>query len=219
MNPTYDFYDKGDPWPVSAIDQNPFYLREIKMIKSEVSKRIWGTALDLGAGYGRASLLLSHFAKRFILLDGSKKMLHKAKELRPGSFCIAASIDEGWPFDPNVFDLIVGMQIANHARDLKDFFSKISKHLKKDGMAILSVGNINSVISWLEGLRTLGDHGFRRFSMNEVKAAAKRSELSCKVLGGSGLFSPYQKLKAFEKLNRWNFTAEYSHLVVVKLTK
>lgn len=215
----YASYSNEDHWRAEGIAQNPFYVREVDIIRTEIGSSVVSSALDLGCGYGRASSRLGPASKTWIGLDGSMPMLNRHKNGNPSALLVKADIDSHWPMRSGSFDVIVGLQIVNHASDLRFFFREIHRLLKSDGKAYLSVGNSRSFAALLHGKARLSLHGFRRYCPSEIESHAKAEGLWSRLIGGSGLLSPIRRFFFFEALNILPLTHRFSHLMVYAFGK
>jgi SAM-dependent methyltransferase len=216
----YEEYESGDVWPPPRIEANPFYRRELSILSRTVGTAHWKSVLDLGAGYGRAAQAVASQAERLILLDGSPRMLRLARGRTGNRLALAADINARWPVRDASFELVVGLQILNHAEDLGVFFSELRRVLTAGGSAVLSFGNAHSWIEFRQRRRpTLKDDGFRRLTLEAVRQAARSEGFSFQPVGGSGLFSPHRRLRFLDVFNRWDVMMRYCHLIVARLKK
>lgn len=108
-----------------------------------------GTILDIGAGTG---LFLSYFKEKGWNIDGvelSKEAVFYAKKrfnvrLKNGDFL-------EFPFKNNTYDVITLNGVLEHLHTPHETLEKAAKVLKKDGIIIISVPNVESVGRFLFG--------------------------------------------------------------------
>jgi SAM-dependent methyltransferase len=212
-----EHYADPDAWKVSTIDANPFYIRELAIAETLVARQHWRSALDLGAGFGRATRRLQAYAENFVLIDGSEAMLRVAASLGASKEIVLGTLDDHWPFASHCFDLVVGLQIINHSSDLNQFFTELRRVLVDEGEALLSIGNRWSLKHLLTYRRAhFPTAGFRRLSFSEVQECAARAGIHAALVGGAGLFSPLGRLVTMEFLNCCAATYALSHLMLVR---
>ncbi len=133
--PGYDLaaasYDKKEKY-LNSFEQNKF----LPLLGDLKSKKV----LDVGAGTGRLSVLLSKSGAQVTALDVSEQML---KVLKNKDKKIETTIGdaENLPFADSTFDIVTAAFLIVHLRDPKTFFDEACRVLKDGG--ILAVSNIN----------------------------------------------------------------------------
>ncbi len=133
--PGYDLaasnYDKKEKY-LNSFEQNKF----LPLLGDLKDKKV----LDVGAGTGRLSLLLSKAGAVVTALDVSGEMLKVLKN-KDKKIETIISDAENLPFEDNSFDIITAAFLIVHLRDPKTFFDEAYRILKDGG--ILAVSNIN----------------------------------------------------------------------------
>lgn len=98
------------------------------------------TAIELGCGTGKNTLLLAQLANQVHAIDFSAHMLEKAKakvNLAHVSFSIA-DITQRWPFNSESADLITCNLVLEHIEDLSFIFSEAARVLINTGHLFIS---------------------------------------------------------------------------------
>jgi len=116
---------------------NSFEKGEIPLILKNVKgKKI----LDVGAGTGRLSLMLSHVGAEVTALDISAKMLAILKRKNHSIKTVVADA-ESLPFENETFDLVTAAFFIVHLSNPKRFFEEAYRVLKPSGELLIT--NIN----------------------------------------------------------------------------
>ncbi len=133
--PGYDLaaanYDKKEKY-LNSFEQNKF----LPLLGDMKNKKV----LDVGAGTGRLSLVLSKSGALVTALDVSGKMLqilqNKDKKIET-----VVGDAESLPFPDNTFDIVTAAFLVVHLKDPNTFFDEAYRVLKDGG--ILAFSNIN----------------------------------------------------------------------------
>jgi SAM-dependent methyltransferase len=97
--------------------------------------------LDLGCGDGQFGIeLLERSAATYHGMDGSKRMIHKAKEVLSDreARLQCANITE-LDVDKGTYHMVVSRLVFHYLPDLSDLFARIHQVLKEDGQFVFSV--------------------------------------------------------------------------------
>lgn len=101
--------------------------------------------LDLGCGNGRLLNLLNDYNIEYIGVDNSKELIKEAGKKHPeGNFKIAQLTS--LPFTANKFNLIFSIAVIHHLpsqEKRREAVREIKRVLKKEGLLIVSVWNLN----------------------------------------------------------------------------
>ena len=98
------------------------------------------TILDVGAGTGRASVILAKMGAAVTALDVSEQMLKELKKKNPKVQTVIGDA-ESLPFPDKSFDAVVAAFLIVHLKDPTRFFDEAYRVLKDGGMLVVS--NIN----------------------------------------------------------------------------
>lgn len=103
----------------------------------------FGTAVDVGGGYGRLCLLLEEYADKVVLAEPSQQQLDIAKDFLKDHPEIDRKLMQAddMQFDDNSIDLLTMIRVMHHLPDPTNEFSEIARVLSKNGLAIIEVAN------------------------------------------------------------------------------
>src|SRR5208282_3388873 len=103
----------------------------------------FNTAVDIGGGYGKLSILLKKYADEVILTEPNKQRLDIAKMYLKGHPTIRCEImiPSKLKFESSSVDLITMVRVMHHISDPSDAFTEISRVLTGEGFAIIEVAN------------------------------------------------------------------------------
>lgn len=116
---------------------------EIALRKLLRGKGRFGTAVDIGGGYGRLCLFLEQFADKVILAEPSQQQLDIAKDFLKGHPEIDRKLMQAddLTFEDSSIDLLTMIRVMHHLPDPSVEFSEIARVLSEDGYAIIEVAN------------------------------------------------------------------------------
>lgn len=116
---------------------------EIALRKLLRGKGHFGTAVDIGGGYGRLCLFLEQFADKVILAEPSQQQLDIAKDFLKGHPEIDRKLMQAddLTFEDGSIDLLTMIRVMHHLPDPSVEFSEIARVLSEEGYAIIEVAN------------------------------------------------------------------------------
>lgn len=116
---------------------------EIALRKLLHGKGRFGTAVDIGGGYGRLCLFLEQFADKVILAEPSQQQLDIAKDFLKDHPEIERKLMQAddLKFKDGSIDLLTMIRVMHHLPDPSAEFSEIARVLSQDGYAIIEVAN------------------------------------------------------------------------------
>jgi 2-polyprenyl-6-hydroxyphenyl methylase/3-demethylubiquinone-9 3-methyltransferase len=151
--------------------------------------------LDVGCGGGLISTPLSKLGFKVTAIDALEDNIHTAKhhaqENNLNINYLKATIEE-LP-ENKLYDIITCLEVIEHVDNLPSFIHNIIKHLKPNGMIIISTINrshkayILSIIvaEYLLGLVPKGTHDYSKFiKPSEIYEIIKNSAVNIKELKG-----------------------------------
>ena len=112
-------------------------------IKRLLSGKKFGTAADIGGGYGRLCVLLENYAKEVTLAEPSQQQLDIAKDFlkdHPEVERVLTQSDK-LDFTDGSMDLITVIRVMHHLPDPMPSFKEFARVLSDDGYLILEVAN------------------------------------------------------------------------------
>jgi ubiquinone/menaquinone biosynthesis C-methylase UbiE len=131
------------------------HLAEQIAIRKLLRGRHFGTAVDVGGGYGRLCVLLEQYADKVTLAEPSQQQLDIAADFlkdHPEINRKLAQADD-IPFDDGGVDLLTMIRVMHHLPDPAPEFREISRVLSPDGYAIIEVANYIHIRNRLKHLR------------------------------------------------------------------
>jgi ubiquinone/menaquinone biosynthesis C-methylase UbiE len=144
MNSPRSIQDAYTEWS-STYDQDRNLTRDLDAF---VSQRLLAnfrvdTAIEIGCGTGKNTLLLAGIAKQVIALDFTEAMIAKAeKKLRElGTTNVSfkvADVTKRWPFDDQCAQLVVCNLVLEHIADIDFVFCEASRCLADRGRFCIS---------------------------------------------------------------------------------
>lgn len=146
---------------------------EAMAIRRLLRKKHFDTAVDVGGGYGRLSVLLEQFADQVTLAEPSKQQLDLAKDFlkdHPEIKQVLMQADE-LKFADGSVDLLTMIRVMHHLPDPSAEFNEIARVLKADGYAIIEVANYAHMQNRLRHLVT-----FKRLPITpvDIRSTANR---------------------------------------------
>ena len=116
---------------------------EAMAVKRLLEGKHFGSAVEIGGGYGRMCILLENYADKVTLTDPSQQQLDIAKDFLKDHPEIDRKImqAEDITFKDGAVDLLVMIRVMHHLPDPIPAFKEISRVLSKDGFAIIEVAN------------------------------------------------------------------------------
>lgn len=99
------------------------------------------TVLDLGCGYGwQCAYLAKNGAKKVVGIDGSEKMLAKAKAINHDEkITYLLSNLERYNYPKQTYDVVLSNLVLHYLEDLKAIYQKIYATLKDDGIFVFNI--------------------------------------------------------------------------------
>ena len=116
---------------------------EIIAIKRLLKDKHFKTAVDVGGGYGRLSVLLSQYADKVVLAEPSTQQLDLATDFIKDYPSISKQLlqADDLKFPSGSIDLLTMIRVMHHLPDPSAELAEIARVLSKDGLAIIEVAN------------------------------------------------------------------------------
>jgi ubiquinone/menaquinone biosynthesis C-methylase UbiE len=133
--------DAYDNWSVTY-DMDENLTRDLD--QAVTRKTLMGlrseSAVELGCGTGKNTLLLSQIAKKVYAIDFSAAMIEKAKQKASSANVtfMTADITQAWAFGDESKDLITCNLVLEHIEDLSFIFSEAFRVLTRSGYLFIS---------------------------------------------------------------------------------
>ncbi|AEX84804.1 hypothetical protein XO10_01840 [Marinitoga sp. 1135] len=107
-----------------------------------------GKLLDIGAGTGFWSKIFLDNGFDVYALEPAENMVNMLKErFKKTNLKVFKGIGENLPFENSSFDIIIAMgDVLSYSEDINLFISEVYRVLKKDGIFIGTVDNLNKFI-------------------------------------------------------------------------
>ena len=116
---------------------NPVISAEEPIVRSLLTQRPAGQALDAACGTGRHTAYLSSLGHEVIGIDATPEMLAIAKSKTPSARFKVADL-ASMPLPDSSMDLAVCSLALTHCRNLRQVLSELSRVLKPAGVAVIS---------------------------------------------------------------------------------
>ena len=112
-------------------------------LKKLLKGKHFGTAVDIGGGYGRLCVFLENYADKVILAEPSQKQLDIAKDFLKDHPEIDRKLMQAddLQFENGSIDLVTMIRVMHHLPDPSVELNEISRVLSKNGRAIIEVAN------------------------------------------------------------------------------
>ncbi|MDL2363435.1 MAG: class I SAM-dependent methyltransferase [Patescibacteria group bacterium] len=112
-------------------------------IKKLLKGKHFGTAVDIGGGYGRLCLFLRNYADDVTLAEPSQQQLDIAKGFLKGHDEIHQKLMQAddLAFKDGTIDLLTMIRVMHHLPDPTTEFAEVARVLSDEGYAIIEVAN------------------------------------------------------------------------------
>jgi ubiquinone/menaquinone biosynthesis C-methylase UbiE len=116
-------------------DQNRTRDLDERVARGELQSLRFKTALELGCGTGKNTILLASISERVLSLDFSAAMIEKAKQRVPSTNVTfeIADITKRWLAEDQLFDLVVCNLVLEHVEELPFIFAEAARVLISGG--------------------------------------------------------------------------------------
>ncbi len=102
----------------------------------------YGSAADIGGGFGRLCILLRTFADKVTLAEPAASQLEAAKKVLDGTDIVQAQMQaDDLKFADGELDLVTMVRVMHHLPEPAAEFAEISRVLAPGGTAIIEVAN------------------------------------------------------------------------------
>ncbi|PIS15154.1 hypothetical protein COT63_01470 [Candidatus Shapirobacteria bacterium CG09_land_8_20_14_0_10_38_17] len=142
MDTYYDFYDYHYYWQNRQYENQAEKIalqKLFKLIPQKKKKNI----LDVGAGFGRHTLLYAPLFKKVILLEPSLKLLQEAKKnlKNLSNLTFKRGTAQKLPYPEQSVNTVLMIRVIHHLNNLSPIFQEISRVLVPNGTLILEFAN------------------------------------------------------------------------------
>lgn len=110
-----------------------------RIIKGRFQQLDGKNLLDIGCGYGSYTDYFRSIGAKAVGVDGSEKMIEKARERYPLTDFLAADITKPLPFENERFDIVFSNQVFMDIEDVEFVFSECKRVLKAGGILYYSI--------------------------------------------------------------------------------
>ncbi|HET7320086.1 MAG TPA: class I SAM-dependent methyltransferase, partial [Candidatus Saccharimonadales bacterium] len=112
-------------------------------LKKLLKGKHFGTAVDIGGGYGRLCVFLENYADKVVLAEPSQQQLDIAKDYLRDHPEIDRKLMQAddLQFEDGSIDLLTMIRVMHHLPDPTVEFNEIARVLSADGVAIVEVAN------------------------------------------------------------------------------
>ena len=133
------------------------HLAEEVAIRRLLSGKHFKLAVDVGGGYGRLSVLLTHYADKVVLAEPSQQQLDIAEDFLKDYPQVERSLMQAddLQFKDGSVDLLTMIRVMHHLPDPTNEFDEIARVLSDDGYAIIEVANYSHMRNRLKHMARL----------------------------------------------------------------
>jgi ubiquinone/menaquinone biosynthesis C-methylase UbiE len=150
MSPGTTTARKTDIYNDPSFDYAKFWARrsyeheaEVIALRRLLDGHRFGTAVDIGGGYGRLSVILTEYADQVTLTDPSTQQLSLAERVFPGGPPFTRQLMDAahLRFADNSTDLVTLIRVLHHLPDPEPELTELARILRPGGYAIIEVAN------------------------------------------------------------------------------
>jgi len=140
-----------------------------------LSGKHFGTAVDVGGGYGRLSVLLEDYADSVTLAEPSQQQLDIAADFLKGHPEIKRQLVQAGdlPFKDGSVDLLTMIRVVHHLPDPTPEFREIARVLAPDGYAVIEMANYLHIRN---RLKHLARHEHMPVKPVDIRSSANRRD-------------------------------------------
>lgn len=137
-----DQYDRGYDYTQYWTHRDYEHAAEEAALRRLLAGRHFGSAADVGGGFGRLCLLLREYSDHVTLAEPSKTQLEAAEKVLAGTDIekVQTQADD-LAFEDAALDLLTMVRVMHHIPEPTKEFSEIARVLKPGGTAIIEVAN------------------------------------------------------------------------------
>lgn len=137
-----DQYDRGYDYTRYWDHRDYEHAAEEAAMRRLLDGRRFGSAADVGGGFGRLSLLLREYADHVTLAEPSSTQLEAAERLLAGTDIVQRQMQaDDLQFDDASLDLLTMVRVMHHIPEPSAEFAEIARVLKPGATAIIEVAN------------------------------------------------------------------------------
>lgn len=169
---------------------NKAYARNDANILSLLEANPKAIVLDVGCGDGQKSQKFKEKigCSKIFGIDGVSQRLENASKL--GVEIKKADLEKKWPFENQIFDVVISNQVIEHMHDLDNFISETKRVLKPGGYAVISTENLASwhnLFALLLGYQDFSHHLINKSHVgNPLSPHYGQKTVSWSAAGNSG---------------------------------
>ncbi len=145
--------------------------------------------LDVATGTGRLAFYIENYYKKSIItgIDINENMLKEAKKNSKRNRSKVKFIKGdlyNLPFKKASFDVVVGLRFSMHLPDLNRVLSEFSRVIKKDGVLIFDIFNLNSILWFRQFFQMKKAEELGYFSLKRIMSIAEKNGLRFENIKG-----------------------------------
>jgi ubiquinone/menaquinone biosynthesis C-methylase UbiE len=116
---------------------------EVIAIRRLLDGRRFASAIDIGGGFGRLSVVLASYADRVTLVDPSSQQLQLSESIFPGHPIIERRLMDAadLQFSDGSADLVTMIRVLHHIPDPAAELAEMARVLRRGGYAVVEVAN------------------------------------------------------------------------------
>jgi len=119
------------------------HAAEVIALRRLLDGHRFGTAVDIGGGYGRISVILTEYADQVTLTDPSTQQLSLAERVFPGGPPFTRQLMDAahLRFADDSTDLVTLIRVLHHLPDPEPELTELARILRPGGYAVIEVAN------------------------------------------------------------------------------
>ena len=194
----------GEIMPIAMPGTHRSFLKFFKSKGLPTNLKI----LDLGAGHGAFTKALYEMGYDVYACDLFPEIFEFDRIK-----CQQVDITAPFPYEDNMFDIVIAIEVSEHITDHQNFFGETSRILKPDGNFYLSTPNILSLKSRIRFLKTGFYYSFNPLEMDNYDGLQHIASLTIDQYNFIAIKNNFKEadieVDRFQSTSRWLYIFLY----------
>lgn len=205
----YDEQNRLEKYYWWHIGKRKIALEMVEKYRMKEKKRKSIRILDLGCGTGMIMKDLKPFGEIWGV-DNSNDAIQYCRDKKAGDFLIRANLEKKLPFEKNIFDVVICLDVLEHIKNENLVLSEMKRILKGKGIILVTVPAYPKLFSYWD--RTVGH--YRRYNINHLKDIFKRNNLKIEKMSYYNLFALFpaiifRSIKSKQSFKTKNYSSDF----------